>query len=179
MYSPTALTVYRVVFGLLFLCHGLSKLFGWPVGPTVPGGEWPGYYAGWIEMVTSVLIILGLFTRIAAFVACGEMAVAYFTQHLPHGFWPIANQGELAVTYCFAFFLLIFLGAGAHALDTRRPAGVGWRRRGAVTRGPATGVGWRSRRAASRDRATGAGWGGAGAGAPWSRWWRNRRLRGR
>jgi putative oxidoreductase len=124
-YSPLAVAVFRVVFGFLFLCHGLSKLIGWPVGPVVPVGEWPLYYAGLIELVTGVLIIAGLFTRLAAFVACGEMAVAYFTQFLPLGLVPITNKGELAVLYCFAFFLLIFLGPGGYALDSRRPAG-GW-----------------------------------------------------
>jgi putative oxidoreductase len=70
-----------------------------------------------------VLIIADLFTRLAAFIACDEMAVAYFTQFLPPGLLPITNKGELAVLYCFAFLLLIFLGAGAYALDTRRHAG--------------------------------------------------------
>jgi putative oxidoreductase len=112
LYRPAALAIFRVVFGLLFLCHGLSKLIGWPVPQIVPAGEWPNYYAGWIELVTSVLIIAGLFTRVAAVVACGEMAVAYFTVHLPHGFLPITNHGETAVAYCFAFFLLIFTGGG-------------------------------------------------------------------
>jgi putative oxidoreductase len=120
-YWPLALAVFRVVFGLLFLCQGLTKLIGWPVvAHKAAVGEWPFYYAGWIELVTSVLIIAGLFTRLAAFIACGEMAFAYFTQHLPHGFFPIANGGELAVLYCFAFFLLIFAGGGVYALDARR-----------------------------------------------------------
>jgi putative oxidoreductase len=120
-YWPIALAVFRVVFGLLFLCLGLTKLIGWPVvAHKAAVGEWPFYYAGWIELVTSVLIIAGLFTRLAAFIACGEMAFAYFTQHLPHGFFPIANGGELAVLYCFAFFLLIFAGGGVYALDARR-----------------------------------------------------------
>jgi putative oxidoreductase len=124
---PIALTVFRVVFGLLFLCQGLTKLIGWPdVAHKAAVGEWPYYYAGLIELVTSVLIIAGLFTRPAAFIACGEMAFAYFTEHLPHGFFPITNGGELAVLYCFAFFLLIFAGAGPHALDARRS---GWPRR--------------------------------------------------
>jgi putative oxidoreductase len=134
-YSPSAIAVFRVVFGLLFLCHGLQKLIGWPVGPGVPVGEWPLYYAGWIELVTGVLIVAGLFTRLAAFIACGEMAYAYFTQHLPHGLLPITNNGELAVLYCFAFLLLIFIGGGAYALDARRPAD-GWQ----LTRSP-----WKSR----------------------------------
>jgi putative oxidoreductase len=118
-YRPMALAVFRVVFGLLFLCHGLSKLIEWPAPDTVAVGEWPAYYAGWIELVTSVLIIGGLYTRVAAFIACGEMAVAYFTVHMSHGFFPIANHGEGAVMYCFAFFLLVFTGGGAYMLDVR------------------------------------------------------------
>lgn len=133
--SPSAVAVFRVVLGLLFLCHGLSKLIGWPAGPVIPVGEWPVYYAGWIELITSVLVIVGLFTRAAAFVACGEMAVAYFTQHLPLGFWPLTNHGELAVVYCFAFLLLIFTGGGAYALDSRRTGG-GWRGLQTRWRGP-------------------------------------------
>jgi putative oxidoreductase len=86
-YPPTALAVFRVVFGLMWLCHGLSKLTGWPVGPSIPVGQWPDYYAGWIELVTGVLITLGLLTRIAAFFAADEMAFAYFTVHFPHGFF--------------------------------------------------------------------------------------------
>jgi|SRR5579875_1156026 len=179
-YSSTALAVYRVVFGLLFLCHGLSIVIGWPVAPQVPVevGQWPDYYAGWIELVTGALIALGLFTRAAAFVACGEMAVAYFTVHLPHGFWPMANNGELAVMYCFAFLLLVFMGAGAYALDARRPAtGVGWRRGGALTHGPGIGAGLRGRRTVTREPATGRGL--RGRAAPWSRWGRSRPFRDR
>jgi putative oxidoreductase len=131
-YYPIALTVFRVVIGLLFLCQGLTKLFGWPnAAHKAAVGEWPYYYAGWIELVTSLLIIAGLFTRPAAFIACGEMAFAYFTQHLPHGFFPITNGGELAVLYCFGFLLLIFAGGGPYALDTRRGR---WRSAGAPRR---------------------------------------------
>jgi putative oxidoreductase len=119
-YLPIALSVFRVVFGLLFLCHGLSTLIGWPAPTKAPVGEWPEYYAGWIETVTGALITLGLFTRPAAFLAAGEMAFAYFTVHLPHGFFPINNHGEAAVMYCFAWLLLIFAGGGAYALDARR-----------------------------------------------------------
>lgn len=117
-YSPLAVAVFRVVVGFLFGCHGLAKLFGWPRAPAVPIGDWPLYYAGWIELVTSLLLIAGLFTRIAALVACGQMAVAYVTEHLPLGLLPIANKGELAALYCFAFLLLVFIGGGAYALDT-------------------------------------------------------------
>jgi putative oxidoreductase len=138
-YYPIALTVFRVVIGLLFLCQGLTKLIGWPVGAHKAAvGEWPFYYAGWIELVTSVLIIAGLLTRLAAFIACGEMAFAYFTQHLPHGFFPITNGGELAVMFCFAFLLLVFAGGGTYALDARRGR---WRSAGAPRR-----TGWRRNR---------------------------------
>jgi len=139
-YWPIALSVFRVVFGLLFLCHGLSTLIGWPAHDPVhypaPVGQWPDYYAGWIEAITGALITLGLFTRPAAFLAAGEMAFAYFTVHLPHDFFPINNHGEAAVMYCFAWLLLIFAGGGAYALDARRgrwrstaaPRRTGWRR---------------------------------------------------
>jgi putative oxidoreductase len=119
-YWPIVLSVFRVMFGLLFLCHGLSSLIGWPANTLAPVGQWPDYYAGWIETITGALITLGLFTRPAAFLAAGEMAFAYFTVHLPHGFFPITNHGEDAVMYCFAFLLLIFAGGGAYALDARR-----------------------------------------------------------
>lgn len=122
-FAPGALSVFRVIVGLLFLCHATQKLFGWPTGPQVPAGTWPFFYAGIIELVVGILITAGLFTRIAAFVASGEMAFAYFTQHLPNGFWPIANQGELAVLYCFSFLLLVFVGGGAFAVDAARSRG--------------------------------------------------------
>ena len=118
---PIALAVFRVVFGLLFLSHGLSALIGWPAPDhTAPVGQWPDYYAGWIELVTGVLITAGLFTREAAFLASGEMAFAYFTVHLPRDFFPINNGGEVAMMYCFAFLLLIFAGGGTYAADARR-----------------------------------------------------------
>jgi putative oxidoreductase len=129
---PIALAVFRVVFGLLFLSHGLSAVIGWPAADhTAPVGQWPDYYAGLIELVTGVLITAGLFTREAAFVASGEMAFAYFTVHLPRDFFPINNGGEVAVMYCFAFLLLIFAGGGTYALDARRGR---WRSRAALSR---------------------------------------------
>jgi putative oxidoreductase len=138
-YWPIALSVFRVIFGLLFLCHGLSTLTGWPVPPEKPVEQWSvDYFAGWIETVTGALITVGLFTRAAAFLAAGEMAVAYFTVHLPHGFFPIANHGEMAVMYCFAFLLLLFAGGGAYALDARRGR---WRSTGVPRR-----TGWRPNR---------------------------------
>ena len=124
---PIALSVFRVMFGLLFLSHGLSAVIGWPApGHVAPVGQWPDFYAGWIELVTGALITLGLFTRPAAFLAAGEMAFAYFTVHLPHHLFPITdafpinNHGEDAVMFCFAFLLLIFAGGGRYALEGRR-----------------------------------------------------------
>jgi putative oxidoreductase len=119
-YAPAVLSLFRVVFGLLFLFHAFALLFGWPSGTAAAVGQWPYFYAGCLELITGVLITLGLFTRIAAFFASGVMAFAYFTQHLPAGFIPMLNEGELAVLYCFAFFLLVFTGGGAYALDARR-----------------------------------------------------------
>ncbi len=122
-YSSPALSLFRIVFGLSFTIHATSKLFGWPVGPQVPSGTWPFWYAGIIELVLGILITIGLATRIAAFIASGEMAVAYFWQHFPNGFWPIANGGELAVLFCFAFLALAALGAGSLSVDARRRTG--------------------------------------------------------
>jgi len=117
--APAVLGVFRVIVGLLFLCHASAHLFGWPSGPAAGVGQWPYFYAGVIELVTGVLVTLGLFTRIAAFVASGTMAFAFFYAHLPNGVIPMTNGGEPAVLYCFAFLLLIFTGGGAFALDAR------------------------------------------------------------
>ena len=125
-YSPAVLSLFRVVFGLMFTLFGTSKLFDWPIAFGIPTGSWPVWYAGIIELVTGPLIMLGLFTRIAAFIASGHMAVTYFWQHQPHGLWPIAppamggNGGLPAILFCFGFFLLVFTGPGAYALDTMR-----------------------------------------------------------
>jgi putative oxidoreductase len=123
--APAALSVFRIVFGLLYFLHGTSKMFGWPGGPQVPTGSWPFWWAGLIETVLGALITVGFATRPAAFIAAGEMAVAFFTQHLPGGFWPINNGGELAVLFCFGFLLLAGLGAGTFSVDARRGPGAG------------------------------------------------------
>ena len=128
-YSSPFLSIFRIIFGLLFILHATQKLFQWPA-PTpmpIPVGSWPAWWAGLIELVCGVLITVGFFTRIAAFVAAGEMAFAYFYQHWPPlkgggtaSFWPIANGGELAIMFCFAFLLIATAGAGGLGLDTRR-----------------------------------------------------------
>jgi len=119
-FAPVVLSIFRIVFGLLFTLHGTQKLLGFPTAMesgTVPMGTWPYWYAGVIELVLGLLILTGLFTRIAAFIASGEMAYAYFSAHLPKAFWPIDNGGEPAVLFCFGFFLLVFTGGGALAAD--------------------------------------------------------------
>ncbi|MEB4210892.1 DoxX family protein [Mycobacterium sp. 94-17] len=135
-HAPTVLSLFRIFFGLLFLCHGTSLLFGWPRATVAAPAGTIYWLSGLIELITGALISLGLFTRPAAFIASGEMAVAYFTHHFPHGFWPINNGGEAAVMYCWAFFLLVFTGPGAYAFDTRLgPRGPGYLRRSPRGRG--------------------------------------------
>ena len=113
-HSPAALGVFRISIGFLFT----AKIFGWPATKTgtVPFGTWPYWWAGVIELAVGVLVMIGLFTRIAAFLGSGAMAFAYFTAHQPEGLLPIQNGGELATLYCFAFLLLVFTGGGAFAL---------------------------------------------------------------
>lgn len=121
--NPIVLSIFRIVFGFLFTVHGTSKLFSWPVdGGAIPLGSWPMWWAGVIETVCGLLIMLGLFTRAAAFVASGHMAVTYFWQHQPGALWPTDpnNGGELAVMYCFGFLLLVVAGGGTLALDALR-----------------------------------------------------------
>jgi len=118
-WSPRVLSLLRIVVGLLFMEHGLMKLFQFPAAQ--PGAPHPLpamlMAAAWIELVGGGLVTLGLFTRAAAFVCSGEMAVAYFTAHAPNGFYPALNMGEAAVLYCFVFFYLVFSGGGLWSLD--------------------------------------------------------------
>lgn len=117
-HSPTVLGIFRIVIGFLFALHGTAKLFGWPATKSgaVPFGTWPYWWAGVIELIVGVLVMVGLFSRIAAFIGSGTMAFAYFTAHQPDGLLPIQNGGELAAVYCFAFLLLVFAGSGALAV---------------------------------------------------------------
>ena len=114
-----ARALVRVVLGLLFAEHGFQKLFGLfggMGGHTAP--VWSQLWvAGVLETLGGTLIVLGLFTRPVAFLLCGEMAVAYFQMHFPHGFWPIQNHGEPAVLYCFLFLYLCAAGGGPISFD--------------------------------------------------------------
>ncbi len=128
-YFPVVVSLFRAVFGFLFALHGAAIIFGWPINYKMPVGDWPAWWAGLIEFVTGLLVMLGLFTRPAAFLASGTMAVAYFWQHQPYALWPIdpaqnaqggGGGGELAILYCLAFFLLVFIGPGSIAIDSVR-----------------------------------------------------------
>lgn len=118
--SSMVLGVFRILVGLMFAMHGTSKLFAFPSGSPVAFGAWPAWWAGVLEVALGLLIAIGLFTRPAAFIASGMMAVAYFWMHFPDGFWPIDNGGEAAVLYSFVFLLLVFIGPGALTVSRRR-----------------------------------------------------------
>ena len=119
-WQPQLLAILRIIVGLLFLEHALSKFFAFPV--PFPVHPLPPFLiaAGAIELAAGVLVTIGLFTRIAAFIASGEMAVGYFTSHLPKGFWPIANMGEAAILFCFVFLYIAAAGPGAWSIDGAR-----------------------------------------------------------
>ncbi len=118
-----ALSLFRMVIGLLFLCHGTASLFGvlggnQMTGRAIPAGQWPGWWAALIQLVCGVLVLVGLVTRPAALLASGSMAYAYFVVHQPHGLLPMRNGGELAALFCWSFVLIAILGPGTWALDT-------------------------------------------------------------
>lgn len=122
-WQPQLLAVLRIMIGLLFLEHATMKFFKFPI--PVPGSTYPlptlAMTAGTIELVTSALVILGLFSRLAAFIASGEMAVGYFMVHFQHGgFWPAVNGGEGAILFCFVFLYLAAAGPGAWSIDSLR-----------------------------------------------------------
>jgi putative oxidoreductase len=121
-WSPRLLSILRIMSGLLLLQHGTGKLLKFPAGAVSPNFNlmsMPGY-AGFIEFVCGILLVIGLFSRPAAFVASGMTAVAYFMAHAPQGFFPILNRGELAVLYCFVFLYLAAAGPGPWSLDAMR-----------------------------------------------------------
>jgi len=120
-YEAPIYAVFRIVLGLLFACHGAQKVLG------LFGGQKASMplmiVGGWIELLAGLLIAVGLFAAVAAFIASGEMAVAYFMAHAPHGWAPIMNKGELAVVYCFAFLFIAARGAGLWSIDAARSKG--------------------------------------------------------
>jgi putative oxidoreductase len=133
--KDTVLSILRIVVGFLFICHGASKLFG-VLGGSMGSGK-PAQLgsllglSGVIEFFGGILLLVGLATRVTAFIMAGEMAVAYFKVHLPRGPWPLTNRGEIVVVYCFLLLYLAVAGSGPLALDhvianrrkTRAPSG--------------------------------------------------------
>ena len=125
--APIALSLLRIVAGLIFLEHGTQKFFSFPGGERAGSGlalDGMGAYAGIIETVAGLLIALGLFTRPAAFIASGTMAVAYWMAHAPQNFFPVNNGGDAAILYCFVFLYLFFAGPGPWSLDAVRGGGL-------------------------------------------------------
>lgn len=120
--EPHLLSLLRLVVGLLYTEHGMAKLFGFPHGPgahTVALFSLLGL-AGVLETFGGFLVAIGLFTRPAAFILSGEMAVAYFKAHFPLSFFPLLNGGEAALLYCFIFLYISLVGGGAWCLDRFR-----------------------------------------------------------
>ncbi|WP_049556885.1 DoxX family protein [Nonomuraea sp. SBT364] len=121
-FSQPMLALFRIVTGFLFSIHGVTSLFGVMggnrgTGQAVAFATWPSWWAALIELVCGLLVLSGLFTRVAATLASGTMAYAYFMVHQPAHLLPLRNGGELAAMYCWAFLLIAVLGPGAWALD--------------------------------------------------------------
>lgn len=118
-FQPLVLSIFRIVTGLLFIQYGFAKVLKFPIIPpfdkVAPFSLF--WCAGTIELVLGGLLILGLCTRVVAFILCGEMAFAYFISHFPRGFIPLVNGGNLAIMFCFSCLLLTCAGGGPLSLD--------------------------------------------------------------
>lgn len=121
-YRPQALSILRIMTGLVILQYGMGKLLKFPAVPMFAKVELFSLYglAGALELVLGALILIGLFTRFAAFILAGEMAFAYFMGHAPRGLYPILNGGDLAIMLCFVFLYLSTAGAGPWSVDASR-----------------------------------------------------------
>ena len=120
-WSLRSLSVLRIITAFLFMQHGTQKLLSFPAPPQAmrPLFSLIGL-AGILEFFGGLLLLIGLFSRPVAFLLSGQMAVAYFMAHAPHGFWPVLNRGELAVLYCFVFLYLAVAGGGSWSIDRLR-----------------------------------------------------------
>lgn len=118
-YSPRILSIMRIVSGLVFMAHGTGKHLGFPTLPMAFDVGSSPWLAGWIELIAGALIALGLFTRPAAFIASGTMALAYFLMHAPASFFPVLNGGDAAILYSFLFLYFVFAGPGPWSLDAK------------------------------------------------------------
>lgn len=119
-WAPIFLSVLRIVVGLLFLEHGTQKLLGFPVSDRMPEMLTLSWYAGVLELVGGVLIVIGLCTRPVAFVLSGQMAFAYWMAHAPKSPFPVLNGGDAAILFCFVFLYLVFAGPGPWSVDAMR-----------------------------------------------------------
>lgn len=116
-FADPVFCITRLIIGLMFACHGGQKLLGFPPGGHGQPADALGLLGAWIELLCGLLIAVGLLTRLAAFIASGEMAVAYFMVHAPQHLFPIVNRGESAVFYSWFFFFAIFYGSGRWSID--------------------------------------------------------------
>ncbi len=116
-FAPHALSLLRIMAALLLLQHGMTKFFSFPGTATMPATFSLFWWAGLIELVGGALLLIGLFSRAAAFLLAGHLAFVYFIGHAPRSFYPLVNNGTLPVLYCFVFFYLIFAGPGPWSLD--------------------------------------------------------------
>ncbi len=118
-WTPTVLSVLRIMSALLLLQHGMSKILKFPHNPNYDNLQVFSliWFAGMLELIFGALVAVGLFTRCAAFVLSGEMAFAYFMGHFPRAFIPILNNGNLAILYCFVFLYIAFAGPGPWSID--------------------------------------------------------------
>ena len=123
VWAPRILSILRIVAALLFFEHGTAKLLGFPPSDYSPEVLSLSWIAGALELVGGALLIVGLFTRPVAFILAGEMAVAYWMAHAPKSAFPLLNNGDSAILYCFVFLYLAFAGGGPWSLDAL------WRRR--------------------------------------------------
>jgi putative oxidoreductase len=119
-FLPYVLSLLRVMSALLLLQHGLSKFFAFPMAMKAPALFSLYWFAGAIELVFGTLLLIGLFSRCAAFILSGHLAFAYFMGHAPKGFYPLTNGGESAVLFCFVFLTLAFAGGGPISVDAMR-----------------------------------------------------------
>jgi putative oxidoreductase len=124
-YSSCCYALLRIVAGFLFLWHGVQKLFGFPAGMPADVPAFITYVAGPIELLGGILIMIGLFTNYAAFLASGLMAFAYWMAHGTKALLPLQNNGELAALYCFVFLFIAAQGSGIWSVDSLRSSGSG------------------------------------------------------
>ncbi len=119
-FAPFVLSIVRIMTALLLLQHALSKFFSFPMAMKTPAMFSLYWFAGVIELVFGVLLLIGLWSRCAAFILSGELAFAYFIGHAPRGFYPLTNGGEAAVLFCFIFLYLACAGPGPLSVDAMR-----------------------------------------------------------